>query len=133
MSKELLKQLKEGDKVWVELEVVQEIDKEGDIQVGYFCNGGEGDVYLNEYNNFSLSNPNELSVRELCEWLKGKEYSRGNNCIELWDDCRGSYKDGAIHFHSLDQLTELVREPNAQRKEEIKKQIEELKQELKEL
>jgi len=133
MSKELLEQLKRGGKVWVELEVIMEIDEEGDVQVqGYSCGRAES-MFLDHSNNFSLSDPNELTVRELCEFIKKKGDGDVDYSIELYNDFSGGSRDGVIHFYSLEELTELVRNPNALRKEEIKKQIEELQKELKEL
>ena len=92
-----------------------------------------GSAFSAYYTNFSLSNPNELTVRELCEFFGKKGYGVHGNPIELYYDCSGCSQDEVIVFRNLDQLTELVRNPNAKRKEEIKKQIEELKKELKEL
>ena len=194
MSKEILKQLKVGDKVWAEVYVISEMDKQGDIQVEGYSYEVKDSMFLNHTNNFSLSNPNEqlkrefkvgdwvvwegegegilkkggvykvigvdklvvtvstngsafsayytefslstpneLTVRELCEWIKDKGSYKVNNNIKLWDDCCGGSDDGVIDFNSLEHLTELVREPNFQRKEEIRKQIEELKKELNKL
>ena len=82
------------------------------------------------YTNFSLYNPNELTVRELCEFIKKKGDGDVDYSIELYNDFSGGSRDGVIHFYSLEELTELVRNPNALRKEEIKKQIEELQNEL---
>ena len=131
MSREILKQLKVGDKVWVELDVIMEIDEEGDVQVqGYSCGRAES-MFLDHSNNFSLSDPNELTVRELIEFVKEKGYGNGDyDAVLLYNDFSGGSRDGVIDFNSLDQLTKLVRDPNFQRKEEIKKQIEELQKEL---
>ena len=128
MSKELLKQLKVKDKVWAELEVSEE-----DVDVVTLIDYDADTFEITKNNNFSLSDPNELTVRELCEWIKGKGYGDACNPIELYNDFSGGSRDGVIDFNSLDQLTELVRNPNAQRKEEIKKQIEELQNELNKL
>jgi len=130
MSKELLKQLKVGDKVWVEMELIETIDNDGDFEFIGNYHSGKYNAYLNHNNNFSLSNPNELSVRELCDWLKKKGYGSGVNPIRLYYDYSGSSKDRKLEFSDLEELTEMVRNPNLQRKEEIKKQIEELKKEL---
>ena len=133
MSRDILKQLQVGDKVWIEVYVTHAIDKEGDIQVEGYSYGGKENMYVNRNTNFSLSNPNELTVKELCEWIEKKGYGKGFDAIELYGDCSGGSRDGVIDFNNLETLTELVREPNFQRKEEIKKQIEELQKELKEL
>ena len=131
MSRDILKWVKVGDKVWAELKVLQEIDKEGDIQVEGYSYGGKENMYVNRNTNFSLSNPNELTVRELCEWMGKEGYGSVHNPIMLFQDEGGYIEDEGIEFDSLEQLTKLVREPNFQRKEEIKKQIEELQKELK--
>ena len=130
MSKELLKQLKVGDKVWVELRVLQKMDKEGDIQLERYCYSGKDNMYLNHNNNFSLSNPTELSVRELCEWIKKKDvWGQG---LALFGDGSGDI-DFKYGFSSIQELTDMVRNLNEQRKEEIKKQIKELQNELNKL
>ena len=133
MSREILKQLKIGDKVWAEVYVISEMDKQGDIQVEGYSYEVKDSMYLNHNNNFSLSNPNELTVKELCEWLGKEGYGSVHNPIMLFQDEGGYIDDEKIEFDSLEHLTELVREPNFQRKEEIRKQIEELQKELKEL
>ena len=126
MSKELLKQLKVGDKVWVRLEVSQTIDDEGDVTFKSRYSFGEDKVYINDTNNFSLSNPNELTVRELCEWIAVED--KHNDGLTLYSDGRGVLN--YIHrFLNTEEATNVVRH-NTQRKEEIKKQIEELQNEL---
>ena len=130
MSKELLNQLKVGDKVWVEMGVLHTIDQEGDVTFSRHSSLGHIGLLLNHENNFSLSNPNELTVRELCEWMKEKGYGDVHNPIMLFQDEGGYTDDEEVGFENIEQLTEMVRNPNAQRKEEIKKQIEELQKEL---
>ena len=191
MSKELLKQLKEDDKVWVELEVVNPIDKQGDIRVEGYSYDGKEAMYLSDTNNFSLSNPNkqlerefkvgdwviwegedelsvkqgssykiaevdksivtietndrpfsayytnfslcnELTVRELCEFMEvnnilGELVIAGDG--EGFVSISNSLNELSLEL-SLEELTEMVRNPNTQRKEEIEKQIEELQKEL---
>ena len=134
MSKEILEQLKIGDKVWAEVYVISEMDKQGDIQVEGYSYEVKDSMFLNHTNNFSLSAQNELTVRELIEFVKEKGYGNGDyDAVLLYNDFSGGSRDGVIDFNSLDQLTKLVRDPNFQRKEEIRKQIEELEQELKKL
>ena len=133
MSREILEQLKVGDKVWVEMELIETIDNDGDFEFIGNYHSGKYNAYLNHNNNFSLSNPNELTVRELCEWIHKKGYGDYGNPIELYYDCSGRSKYGVLDFNNLENLTKMVREDNTQRKEEIKKQIEELQKELKEL
>jgi hypothetical protein len=191
MSKELLKQLKVGDKVWVEMELIETIDNDGDFEFIGNYHSGKYNAYLNHNNNFSLSNPNEqlkrefkvgdwviwegedelsvkqgssykiaevdksivtietndrpfsayytnfslcneLTVRELCEFMEvnnilGELVIAGDG--EGFVSISNSLNELSLEL-SLEELTEMVRNPNTQRKEEIKKQIEELQKEL---
>ena len=133
MSREILKQLQVGDKVWVEMEVRHTLDEDGDVAFNRDYSLGHSGILLNHNNNFSLSNPNELTVRELVEWMKEKDYGSVHNPIMLFQDEAGCTDDGEVDFDNIQHLTKLVRNPNSKRKEEIKKQIEDLQQELKTL
>ena len=133
------KEIKVGD--WVVWEGKGEgiLKKEGvykviEVDKAVVTVSKNGSAFSAYYTEFSLSNPNELTVRELCEWIKKIGYGKGDyDAFLLYDDFNGGFRDGVIGFHNLESLTELVRNPNAKRKEEIKKQIEELQKELNKL
>jgi hypothetical protein len=127
MSKELLKKLKVGDKVWVEL-VVDSIGE--DRSYAILRDHVLGDEIGMDYNSkFRVYNPNELSVREILNYLKNNKetgvqiYQDGQIYL---DDAKGDSKE-----LDLDGLQfEIRTSKEDKRKIEIKKQIEELQKEL---